>query len=88
LFFHRFCYFQQLLKIIITVKDIGCQEVFSLFLIFSAIAENVRDRVAGVQIPAPPPVSSYKINGLHSRTSVTRPSLRKLFHYRNTITSA
>ncbi len=33
-----------------------------------------------VQIPAPPPFTPYHFNSLHSRTTVTRPSLRKPIH--------
>jgi len=40
--FSFFYNFQQLLKIIITVKEVVCQELFSLFLYFSANAENLK----------------------------------------------
>jgi len=42
--FHFLRHFQQLLKIIITVKWIVCQDLFSLFLYFSANAETLKIR--------------------------------------------
>jgi hypothetical protein len=38
-------------------------------------------QMSGVQIPSPPPLTPYYFNTLHSRKTVTRPSLRKPIHH-------